>query len=128
MQAMWYKNTPYGAGRWQRKSKCPEEMMKVEHSRIKILPFNWIFRCNFERTKLEVWDRKSFEETKDFQHGITKVVERRQPGQPEPGVLWKQWSFDGDDFDDVEEDEGLDDLEKAEEEGQENVEILPSGE
>lgn len=37
-------------------------------------------------------------------------------------------SFDGDDFDDVEEDEGLDDLENAEEEGQENVEILPSGE
>ncbi|ELK34996.1 DNA-directed RNA polymerases I, II, and III subunit RPABC2 [Myotis davidii] len=36
--------------------------------------------------------------------------------------------FDGDDFDDVEEDEGLDDLENAEEEGQENVEILPSGE
>uniref|UniRef100_A0A8C8Z013 RNA polymerase II, I and III subunit F n=1 Tax=Prolemur simus TaxID=1328070 RepID=A0A8C8Z013_PROSS len=38
------------------------------------------------------------------------------------------YSFDGDDFDDVEEDEGLDDLENAEEEGQENVEILPSGE
>ncbi|KAH0518834.1 DNA-directed RNA polymerases I, II, and III subunit RPABC2 [Microtus ochrogaster] len=57
-------------------------------------------------------------------------------------------NFDGDDFDDVEEDEGLDDLENAEEvssppqpsasctaaraldsgEGQENVEILPSGE
>ncbi|KAF7482011.1 Hypothetical predicted protein [Marmota monax] len=36
--------------------------------------------------------------------------------------------FDGEDFDDVEEDEGLDDLENAEEEGQENVEILPSGE
>ena len=32
------------------------------------------------------------------------------------------------DFDDVEEDEGLDDLENAEEEGQENVEVLPSGE
>lgn len=31
-------------------------------------------------------------------------------------------------YDDVEEDEGLDDLENAEEEGQENVEILPSGE
>uniref|UniRef100_A0A671DSH2 DNA-directed RNA polymerases I, II, and III subunit RPABC2 n=2 Tax=Boreoeutheria TaxID=1437010 RepID=A0A671DSH2_RHIFE len=42
----------------------------------------------------------------------------------------EEWcdSFDGDDFDDVEEDEGLDDLENAEEEGQENVEILPSGE
>ncbi|XP_023599559.1 DNA-directed RNA polymerases I, II, and III subunit RPABC2 isoform X4 [Myotis lucifugus] len=38
------------------------------------------------------------------------------------------FNFDGDDFDDVEEDEGLDDLENAEEEGQENVEILPSGE
>ncbi|KAI1239157.1 hypothetical protein IHE44_0012268 [Lamprotornis superbus] len=46
-------------------------------------------------------------------------------------------NFDGDDFDDVEEDEGLEDLENAEEvgapwatalEGQENVEILPSGE
>ncbi|XP_006891490.1 PREDICTED: DNA-directed RNA polymerases I, II, and III subunit RPABC2-like [Elephantulus edwardii] len=36
--------------------------------------------------------------------------------------------FDGDDFDDVEEDEGLDDLETAEEEGQENVETVPSGE
>uniref|UniRef100_A0A8C4MI81 RNA polymerase II, I and III subunit F n=1 Tax=Equus asinus asinus TaxID=83772 RepID=A0A8C4MI81_EQUAS len=42
--------------------------------------------------------------------------------------LFFSYSFDGDDFDDVEEDEGLDDLEKAEEEGQENVEILPSGE
>ncbi|XP_036294816.1 DNA-directed RNA polymerases I, II, and III subunit RPABC2-like [Pipistrellus kuhlii] len=37
-------------------------------------------------------------------------------------------NFDGDDFDDVEEDEGQDDLANAEEEGQENVEILPSGE
>uniref|UniRef100_A0A2K5CA09 RNA polymerase II, I and III subunit F n=1 Tax=Aotus nancymaae TaxID=37293 RepID=A0A2K5CA09_AOTNA len=42
--------------------------------------------------------------------------------------LFFLYSFDGDDFDDVEEDEGLDDLENAEEEGQENVEILPSGE
>uniref|UniRef100_A0A8C0QUN4 Protein interacting with PRKCA 1 n=1 Tax=Canis lupus dingo TaxID=286419 RepID=A0A8C0QUN4_CANLU len=42
--------------------------------------------------------------------------------------LFFLYSFDGDDFDDVEEDEGLGDLENAEEEGQENVEILPSGE
>ncbi|KAL0625352.1 DNA-directed RNA polymerases I, II, and III subunit RPABC2 [Plecturocebus cupreus] len=42
--------------------------------------------------------------------------------------LFDSGNFDGDDFDDVEEDEGLDDLENAEEEGQENVEILPSGE
>ncbi|XP_032268932.1 DNA-directed RNA polymerases I, II, and III subunit RPABC2-like [Phoca vitulina] len=40
----------------------------------------------------------------------------------------KEDNFDGDDFDEVEEDEGLGDLENAEEEGQENVEILPSGE
>ncbi|CAJ0968172.1 unnamed protein product [Ranitomeya imitator] len=38
------------------------------------------------------------------------------------------YSFDGDDFDDVEEDEGLDDLDNAEEEDQENVAILPAGE
>ncbi|KAL2100964.1 hypothetical protein ACEWY4_002725 [Coilia grayii] len=37
-------------------------------------------------------------------------------------------SFDDGDFDDVEEDEGLDDLENAEDEDQENVQILPAGE
>lgn len=30
MKAMWHKNVPYGAERWQRKDKCPEEMMKVK--------------------------------------------------------------------------------------------------
>ncbi|KAI5607863.1 DNA-directed RNA polymerases I, II, and III subunit RPABC2 [Silurus asotus] len=37
-------------------------------------------------------------------------------------------SFDDGDFDDVEEDEGLDDLENVEDEDQENVQILPAGE
>ncbi|XP_034632745.1 DNA-directed RNA polymerases I, II, and III subunit RPABC2 isoform X1 [Trachemys scripta elegans] len=51
----------------------------------------------------------------------TRTSEKEAGARVRPG-------FDGDDFDDVEEDEGLDDLENAEEEGQENVEILPSGE
>ncbi|MEE6515090.1 hypothetical protein FKM82_023590 [Ascaphus truei] len=37
-------------------------------------------------------------------------------------------NFEGDDFDDGEEDEGLDDLDHPEEEDQENVQILPAGE
>ncbi|XP_013919236.1 PREDICTED: DNA-directed RNA polymerases I, II, and III subunit RPABC2, partial [Thamnophis sirtalis] len=54
---------------------------------------------------------------------------RRAPRKPPPARKEKEKdNFDGDDFDDVEEDEGLDDLENVEEEGQENVEILPSGE
>ena len=30
MEAMCHKNVPYGVERWQRKGKCPEEMMKVK--------------------------------------------------------------------------------------------------
>uniref|UniRef100_A0A8C2ITK5 Polymerase (RNA) II (DNA directed) polypeptide F n=1 Tax=Cyprinus carpio TaxID=7962 RepID=A0A8C2ITK5_CYPCA len=37
-------------------------------------------------------------------------------------------SFDDGDFDDVEDEEALDDLENAEDEDQENVQILPAGE
>uniref|UniRef100_A0A3B5AXD9 RNA polymerase II subunit F n=1 Tax=Stegastes partitus TaxID=144197 RepID=A0A3B5AXD9_9TELE len=37
-------------------------------------------------------------------------------------------NFDDGDFDDAEEDEGLDDLENAEDDDQENVQILPAGE
>lgn len=29
MEAMWQKNVPDGRGRWQRKGKYPEEMMKA---------------------------------------------------------------------------------------------------
>jgi DNA-directed RNA polymerase I, II, and III subunit RPABC2 len=37
-------------------------------------------------------------------------------------------NFDGDDFDDVEEDEGLDDVENVQKESQENFQSLGSGE
>ncbi|XP_006872723.1 PREDICTED: DNA-directed RNA polymerases I, II, and III subunit RPABC2-like [Chrysochloris asiatica] len=37
-------------------------------------------------------------------------------------------NFDGDDFEDLKEEEVLHDLENTEEEGQDNVDILPSGE
>lgn len=42
-------------------------------------------------------------------------------------LQWCWCNFDGDNLTNVEEDEGLDDLEDAEEEGQEDMEIFLSG-
>ncbi|KAF3700501.1 MICAL-like protein 1 [Channa argus] len=82
-------------------------------------------RCLLNKPESD-WTQEDHNREKELTNELIAVIGQRD--QIISCLDQDRQSFDDGDFDDAEEDEGLDDLENVEDEDQENMQILPAGE